>query len=307
MLKYTLKRLLQMIPVLFVVSILIFAMVRIVPTDPIASITKGKHVSETTKQQLREEFYLDRTPLAQYGIWMGGLLRGDLGQSYSHRAPVSYLIGERIGVTLSLVALAGAMAIVLAIPIGVISAVKMNTFVDKLLSFLSLLFVASPVFLTAMVLMLIFALRLGLFPTMGTGSFRHLILPAAALALNMIALTSRITRSTMIEELNSDYIRTATAKGIPRGRVIVVHALKNALIPVITVTSVQIGGMLIGSVLVETVFAMGGLGGLLIPAISASDYPLVQGITMLLVTVFLALNLLVDILYAILDPRIRLT
>ncbi len=296
-----------MIPVLFVVSILIFAMVRIVPTDPIASITKGKHVSETTKQQLREEFYLDRTPLAQYGIWMGGLLRGDLGQSYSHRAPVSYLIGERIGVTLSLVALAGAMAIVLAIPIGVISAVKMNTFVDKLLSFLSLLFVASPVFLTAMVLMLIFALRLGLFPTMGTGSFRHLILPAAALALNMIALTSRITRSTMIEELNSDYIRTATAKGIPRGRVIVVHALKNALIPVITVTSVQIGGMLIGSVLVETVFAMGGLGGLLIPAISASDYPLVQGITMLLVTVFLALNLLVDILYAILDPRIRLT
>ena len=296
-----------MIPVLLVVSVMIFAMVRIVPTDPILSITKGRHVSEETKQQLREEFYLDKSPVEQYFIWMGNLIRGDMGQSYSHRASVNGLIGERIGTTLSLVALAGVLAILIAIPLGVISAVKMNTIVDKILSMLSLILVASPVFLTAIVLMLIFAVNLRMFPTMGTGTFRHLILPATALALNMVALTSRITRSTMIEQLNSDYIRTATAKGIPRRRVVVNHALKNALIPVITVTSVQIGAMLIGAVLVETVFAMGGLGGLLIPAIKASDYPLVQGITMLMVTIFLCVNLIVDVIYAILDPRIRLS
>lgn len=306
MLKFIAKRVLQMIPVLFVVSVLIFAMVRIVPTDPIASITKGKHISEETQQQLREEFYLDKSPVEQYIIWITGLLRGDMGQSYSHRASVSGLIAQRAGQTLSLVALAGVLAILIAIPIGVISAVNMNTVVDKLLSMLSLLFVASPVFLTAMVLMLVFGLWLGWFPTMGTGSFKHMVLPAVALALNMVALTSRITRTTMIEQLNSDYIRTATAKGIPRRRVIVNYALKNAMIPIITVTSVQIGSMLVGAVLVETVFAMGGLGGLLIPAIKASDYPLVQGITMLLVAVFLCINLVVDVIYAILDPRIRL-
>ena len=307
MLKYVLKRLLQMLPVLLVVSVMIFAMVRIVPTDPILSITNGRHVSEETKQQLREEFHLDKGPVEQYFIWMGNLLQGDMGQSYSHRASVNGLIGDRIGTTLSLVALAGVLAILIAIPLGVISAVKMNTIVDKILSMLSLIFVASPVFLTAIVLMLVFAVNLKLFPTIGTGSFRHLVLPATALALNMVALTSRITRSTMIEQLNSDYIRTATAKGIPRRRVVINHALKNALIPVITVTSVQIGAMLIGAVLVETVFAMGGLGGLLIAAIKDSDYPLVQGITMLMVTIFLCVNLIVDVIYAILDPRIRLS
>ncbi len=306
MTKYIVLRVLQMIPILFVVSVLIFAMVRIVPTDPITSITKGKHISEETKQQLREEFHLDKPIVEQYFIWIGNALKGDLGQSYTHRQSVTLLVGERIGVTLSIVLLAGLLSVLIAIPMGIISAVNMNTAVDKVLSILSLVFVASPVFLTAMVLMLIFALYLGLFPSMGTGSLRHLILPSFALALNMVALTSRITRTTMIEQLNSDYIRTATAKGIPRMRVILQYALKNALIPIITVTSIQIGSMLVGAVLVETVFAMGGIGGLLIPAIKASDYPVVQGVTMLLVTVFLCINLFVDVIYAILDPRIRL-
>ena len=297
--------------VLVVVSVLIFAMVRITPSDPIASMTGGKAVSEETKQELRVQFHLDKSPGAPYFIWISGTFRGTLGESYQYRQEVGSLIQQRIGTTLGLVALSGVLAIAIAIPVGVISAVKMNTWVDKLLSILTLIFVASPVFLTAIVLMLVFANYLQLFPPFGTGeglwdSLYHMVLPSVALALNMVALTSRITRTTMIEQLNSDYIRTATAKGLPRRRVIITYALKNALIPVITVASIQIGATLVGAVLVESVFAMGGLGDLLISGIKAADYPVVQGVTLLMVFVFLCINLVVDILYAVLDPRIRM-
>ena len=308
MVRYLLKRILQMVLVLLAVSVLIFAMIRITPSDPIASLTKGKQVSEETKQQLRSQFYLDKSAPQQYIIWMTNAFTGDLGESYQHRQSVNNLIGERAGTTLGLVVISTVIALLLAIPIGVISAVKMNTALDKALSIITLIFVASPVFLTGMIFILIFCLKLGWFPitSVGDSGWRNMVLPSLALALNMVALTSRITRTTMIEQLNSDYIRTATAKGIPRHRVIIHYALKNATIPILTVSSVQIGSMLIGAVLVETVFAMGGLGGLLIAAIKAADYPVVQGVTLLLVLVFVAINLLVDILYAVLDPRIRL-
>lgn len=306
MTKFLIRRVLQMVLILLVVSVLIFALVRITPSDPIASMTTGKNVSEETRQELRVRYHLDKSPVEQYLIWITGALRGNLGESFQYKQSVNSLIGDRIDITLTLVILSGLLAILIAIPVGVISAVKMNTALDKALSVLTLLFVASPVFLTAIVLMLVFAHNLGLFPTIGAGSFKHFILPSVALALNMVALTSRITRTTMIEQLNSGYIQTATAKGISRGRVIVSYALKNSLIPIITVTSVQIGTMLIGAVLVETVFAMGGLGGLLIDAVNSADYPVVQGVTLLLVLVFMLINLLVDVLYAVLDPRIRL-
>ena len=300
-----------MVLVLAVVSVLIFAMVRITPSDPIASMTGGKAVSEETKEALRLHFHLDKSQVEQYFIWITGIFRGDLGESYQYRQDVGALIAQRIGTTLGLVVLSGVLAVVIAVPVGVISAVKRNTWVDKLLSILTLFFVASPVFLTAIVLMLVFANYLQLFPPYGTGtglwdSLYHMALPSLALAMNMVALTSRITRTTMIEQLTSDYIRTATAKGIPRRRVIVTYALKNALIPVITVASIQIGSMLVGAVLVESVFAMGGLGDLLISGIKAADYPLVQSITLLMVFVFLCINLIVDIFYAVLDPRIRM-
>lgn len=297
--------------VLVVVSVLIFAMVRITPSDPIASMTKGKNVGEETKQELRVRYHLDKTPVEQYLIWITGVMRGDFGESYQYKQGVTFLIGQRIGVTISLVVLSGVLAILIAVPVGVVSAVKMNTMVDKILSIITLIFVASPVFLTGIILMFIFALKLKWFPVFGTGtglwdSLYHMVLPAVALAMNMVALTSRITRTSMIEQLNSDYIRTATAKGIPRRRVIVTYALKNALIPIITVSSIQIGAMLVGAVLVESVFAMGGLGDLLIVAIKAADYPIVQGVTLLMVVIFLCINLVVDMLYAVLDPRIRL-
>lgn len=305
--KFILKRLGQMVLVLIAVSVLIFAMVRITPSDPVASMTNGKNVSEETKQELRAHYNLDKSYPEQYVIWITGVLQGEFGESYTYKQDVDFLIGERIGTTLSLVLMAGLLAILIAIPVGVISAVKMNTWLDKLLSTLTLIFVASPVFLTALVLMLVFALELKWFPAIYQGNgIKEMILPAIALAMNMVALTSRITRTTMIEQLNSDYIRTATAKGLPRGRVIITYALKNALIPIITVTSVQIGTMLVGAVLVESVFAMGGLGDLLISGIKSADYPVVQGVTLLMVTIFLVINLLVDILYAVLDPRIRM-
>jgi peptide/nickel transport system permease protein len=203
--------------------------------------------------------------------------------------------------------MSGILSLLIALPAGILSAIKMNTWLDKLLSVLTLIFVASPVFLTALVLMLVFALRLGWFPSIFQGNgIKQMILPAIALAMNMVALTSRITRAGMIEQLNSDYIRTATSNGLPRRRVVLVYAFKNALIPVITVTSVQLGTMLVGAVLVESIFAMGGLGDLLITGIKTADYPVVQSVTLLLVFVFLCINLLVDVFYAVIDPRIRM-
>ena len=305
MTKFILKRVAQMILVLFVVSVLIFALVRITPSDPIASMTKGKTISEDTRRELILRFHLDKSTPEQYLIWITGALHGDFGESYQYRQSVSHLIGERIGTTLKLVIFSGILALAIAIPVGAFSAIKMNSWIDKLMSILTLIFMASPVFLTALVLMLVFALHLRLFPAIYQGGgIKDMILPAVALAMNMIALTSRITRTSMIEQLNSDYIRTATAKGIPRRRVIITYALKNALIPVITVASIQIGGMLVGAVLVESVFAMGGLGDLLITGIKSSDYPVVQSVTLLMVFVFLVINLVVDILYAVI-PRIK--
>ena len=305
--KYILKRLGQMVLVLVAVSVLIFALVRTTPSDPIASMTKGKTISEETRQELIVRYHLDKSVPEQYLIWITGAVRGNFGESFQYKQSVSYLIGERIGTTLTLVLISGLIAMAVAIPVGVISAVRMNTWLDKLLSVITLIFVASPVFLTALVLMLVFALRLKMFPAIYQGNgLREMVLPAVALAMNMIALTSRITRTSMIEQLGADYIRTATAKGIPRRRVVITYALKNALIPVITVASIQIGTMLVGAVLVESVFAMGGLGDLLITGIKASDYPVVQSVTLLMVFVFLCINLVVDILYAVIDPRIRM-
>ena len=303
--KFILKRLGQMVLVLLAVSVIIFALVRITPSDPVASMTQGKSVSEETKQELREHYHLDKSAPEQYIIWVTGIFKGDLGESYQYKQSVGFLIGERIGTTMTLVLLSGVLAILIAIPVGVISAVKMNTWIDKLLSVITLIFVASPVFLTALVLMLVFALKLRWFPAIYQGNgLKEMILPAIALAMNMVALTSRIPRT--MAGRNADYIRTATAKGIPRRRVIITYALKNAMIPIITVTSIQVGSMLVGAVLVESVFAMGGLGDLLIKGIKAADYPVVQGVTLLMVFVFLCINLVVDILYAVLDPRIRM-
>ena len=297
--------------IVFLASILIFAMVRVTPSDPIASMTKGKRISQETREALVRQFHLDKSVPEQYVIWITGALRGDLGNSYTKKQPVTDIIAGRLPTTMQIVLMSAVLAIALSIPIGIICAVKMNTLIDRLLSTLTLILVASPVFLTAIVLMLVFALNLRWFPSFGAGksfaeNLYYLFLPSLALSLSMVALIARITRSNMIEQLNAPYATTAVAKGIPYRRVVLKHCFKNTVIPVVTVASLQIGTMIVGAVLVENVFALGGIGDVLISAIKASDYPVVQGITLLLVTVFALINLLVDILYAAIDPRIRL-
>ena len=309
--KFILKRLGQMVLVLLAVSVIIFALVRITPSDPVASMTKGKRISEETRQSLEEKYHLDKSLPEQYIIWITNALRGDLGDSFEYKQSVNSLIAGRLPTTLQLVIMSAILALLIAVPVGIISAVKMNQATDRILSVLTLIFVASPVFLTAILLMLVFALNLHLFPTFGSGksiveNIYYLFLPALALGLNMVALISRITRSNMIEQLNSNYTTTAIAKGIPYHRVVLKHCLKNAIIPVVTVASIQIGSMIVGAVLVENVFALGGVGDILIGAIKSSDYPVVQGITLMMVALFLVINLLVDIVYALIDPRIRL-
>ncbi|MBR2698358.1 MAG: ABC transporter permease [Clostridia bacterium] len=297
--------------IVFLASILIFAMVRVTPSDPIASMTKGKRISQETREALIRQFHLDKSVLEQYVIWITGALRGDLGNSYTKKQPVTDIIAGRLPTTMQIVLMSAVLAIALSIPIGIICAVKMNTLIDRLLSTLTLILVASPVFLTAIVLMLVFALNLRWFPSFGAGksfteNLYYLFLPSLALSLSMVALIARITRSNMIEQLNAPYATTAVAKGIPYRKVVLKHCFKNTVIPVVTVASLQIGTMIVGAVLVENVFALGGIGDVLISAIKASDYPVVQGITLMLVTVFALINLLVDILYAVIDPRIRL-
>lgn len=310
--KYILKRILNLIPLLLVVSILIFLMVRITPTDPVSSMLKGKKVTPETRQALEAKYNLDKSLPEQYRIWIRNIFRGDFGESFHYKQSVTKLIGERLPTTLQLVLMSSALALLIALPVGILSAVKMNRLTDRLLSLFTLICVSMPVFLMGLLLMLGFALKLQWFPVSGAGSsvaenFHYLALPSVALALNMVALISRITRSNMIEQLNAPYAQTAIAKGTPYRRIVLGHCLKNALIPVITVTSIQFGSMIVGAVLVENVFALGGVGALLIDGIKASDYPLVQSITLMMVTLFLVINLLVDVVYAWIDPRIRLS
>ena len=300
-----------MILILLAASVLIFCMVRIAPSDPIASMTKGKKISDETRQALTQQYHLDKSLPEQYVIWITGVVHGDFGDSFDYKRPVSSLIAERLPTTLQIVLMSAILALIIAIPIGIICAVKMNTWLDRLLSILTLIFVASPVFLTAIILMIVFALKLKIFPTVGAGktfveNLYYLFLPSLALSMNMVALIARITRSNMIEQLNSNYATTAVAKGIPYRTIVLKHCLKNAIIPVITVSSIQIGSMIIGAVLVENVFALGGIGDILIASIKSSDYPVVQSITLLMVALFVIINLIVDIVYALIDPRIRL-
>jgi peptide/nickel transport system permease protein len=289
---------------------MVFFMIRLTPSDPINSITGGRRISEDTRTALTRQFGLDLPLPLQYAGWIRGFFRGDLGMSFGHRQPVAALLAERLPTTVQLTLMSAVFAILLAIPMGVVSAAKKHTFTDRLLSGIAVVCLSSPAFLSAIVLLLIFSLRLKWFPAFGAGrgfvqNLYFLCLPAFALSLNMIALIARITRSHMITELKSNYALTQIAKGTPYRRVVLGHCLKNSLIPVITVASIQMGTMIVGAVLVENVFALGGVGALLIEGIKGSDYPVVQSIILLLVMMFLLINLLVDIIYALIDPRIR--
>jgi peptide/nickel transport system permease protein len=308
--RYILKRLLFLAPVLLAVSVVIFFLIRLTPSDPIGSITSGRRISDETRASLTAQYHLDKSLPRQYFIWISNAVRGNLGDSFRHRQPVGALLAARLPTTIQLVLMSALFAVLLAVPAGIISAVKRHTVIDRVISAFMIFCVSSPVFLNAILLMLIFVLKLRWFPSFGTGrglteNLYYLCLPAFALSLNMVALLGRIIRDRMIVEFKANYTLALSAKGTPFRQIVMTHCFKNTLIPVITVAGVQIGAMVIGAVLVENVFALGGIGALLIEGIQASDYPVVQSIMLFLVALFLVLNLAVDIVYFIIDPRIR--
>lgn len=310
MAKFIGKKLLQYVIVLFCASLIIFGMVRLNKTDPVSVIVGGKQTTKETVESIRRDFNLDKSLPEQYAIWITGIFHGDFGTSFQYRQSVSELIARRFPVTAGIVLLSTLIAIIIAIPTGILTAVKQNTPIDTFLSIFQLILVASPPFLTSILMIVcVSALAPGYAFTGSFNSFGEFLsrisLPSIALAFSMIALTSRVMKTSMVEQLQTNYKMVATAKGISDQKIIWVHCLKNALIPVITILGTQIGILMVGSVLVEEVFSLAGLGSILIDGVKAADYPVVQGITILMVFIFLTISTILDILYMVIDPRIR--
>ncbi len=285
-------------------------MVRLTPGDPALIMVGGHAVSPEALKNIRVKYGLDRDPISQYVMWMGNILHGDFGESFRLKQKVSNLILARLPLTVKLIALSTVISTILALLLGILSARYKNSIIDYLASLIGLIGVSSPVFFSAVVGMLVFGLWLKWLPTFGAGKglwdeIHHLILPAGVLALSMLALTARMTRSAMLEVFGSDYIEAARAKGLPESTIIFKHALRNALIPVLTVASLQMGFLLVGSVLVEYTMGLGGIGSLVTDAIQSRDYPVIQSTVLVLVAAYALINLITDLLYAVIDPRIR--
>ena len=309
--RFILRRLLVTVPVLLGVSVLAFAIMHVVPGDPVRLIA-GPDAPEDVVQQLRVELGLERPLHVQYLSFLTRALRGDLGRSLRSRAPVLDEILARFPATLELTTASMLIAVAVGLPLGLLSAVRRASWVDYTAMGVSLSTLSMPVFWFAIVAIWIFSLQLGWFPVSGRGGpvwhwdgMRHIVLPAVTLATTSIAIISRLTRSGMLEVLGQDYIVTARAKGVGETLVVGKHALKNALIPVVTVVGLQYGFLLGGAVVTETVFAWPGVGRLAITSILQRDYPVVQGCVLLVAVLFVLINLVVDLLYAWIDPRIR--
>lgn len=302
--RYIIRRLLITIPVLLGVATIVFVAIRMVPGDP-AEIMAGEMATAADVQLIRHQLGLDQPLPVQYLIYLRDLLTGNLGRSTSSQMPVITEIATRFPNTLWLTVAAMVVASAIGMATGVLSAVKHNSLVDNLCMLLALLGVSVPVFWLGLMLIMVFSVRFPLFPAGGMGGIFHLILPAITLGTASAGIISRMTRSSLLDVMGQDFIRTAWAKGLSGRVVILKHALKNALIPVITVVGLQTGTLLGGAVLTETVFAWPGLGRLMVDSILARDYPMVQGSVLVVGTSFVMINLIVDVLYAFVDPRIR--
>lgn len=304
MFAFFLRRLFMLIFVLYAVVTIAFFVMRLAPGDP-ARIIAGFDAPYETILALRHELGLDRPIVVQYGRYLASLFRGDFGRSYNTRRPVLEELAWRYKNTVTLALCAVAFATFLGVFLGSLTALRPYSIFDNFAMVLALLGVSAPIFWLGIVFMWMFGVRLRLLPTGGTGTVRHLILPSLTLGLALSAVIARMTRSCLLECLGQDYVRTARAMGFPERVVIYRYALRNALIPVVTVVGLQLGYSLAGAVLTETVFAWPGLGRLLVDAIFARDYPLVQGCFIFVAFTFALTNFLVDILYSLLDPRIR--
>ncbi len=310
MLRYILRRLLLLVPTLFLVSIISFSLIHITPGDPAEILLTGPGggADPEAVEEFRVRMGLDQPFYIQYLRWLNNVLHGDLGYSYMTDQPVADVVIGSFFSTLKLAAVSMMIALLIAIPFGILAATKHNSIVDDLSRLVALLGVSIPNFWQGFLLILIFSIYLGWFPVAGYGDggdLEHIILPAVTLGTSSAAVTMRLMRSSMFEALEQDYIITARAKGLLERVVIGKHALKNALIPVVTMIGLNAGFLLNGSVVVETIFAWPGIGGLVVFSIYQRDYPMIQGSILFVAIIFLTINFIVDILYAYINPRIR--
>ncbi|WP_257166602.1 ABC transporter permease [Bradyrhizobium sp. SRS-191] len=312
MLAYALRRVLSTLPVMAIVALFVFSLLYIAPGDP-AAVIAGDQASPADVERIRANLGLDQPFLVQFGSWVWRLLHFDLGTSIFTNLPVAAMIAQRIEPTLSLMMVTLFLTIIIAVPLGVLAAWKAGTWIDRVIMAFAVFGFSVPVFVVGYILAYVFALKFDLLPVQGYTPLsqgfwpwlQNLILPAVALGCVYIALIARITRAAMLEVLQQDYIRTARAKGLGQGGILFIHALKNAAVPIVTVVGIGIALLIGGAVVTESVFAIPGLGRLTIDAILRRDYPVIQGIVLLFSFVYVLVNLLIDITYTLVDPRIR--
>ena len=301
-----LRQIAQAAIVLLNVSLVVFVLVRIVPGDP-ARLMLGMEASEEAVQAARAQFGFDRPLYVQYAQFVGGALRGDLGQSVRFRRPVGDLLRESFPATLELALAATVIALLLAVPAGIYAAVHRDGVLDRLLMAGALIGQAMPIFWLGIMLITLFSVKLGWLPTSGRGSLAQLIMPSVTLSTYVMALLARLTRSNMLDVLREQYVRTARAKGLRETVIVHKHALMSAALPIVTVLGLQVGALLSGAVVTETVFNWPGIGTLALRAIQQRDYPVVQGVVLVSAALFVLINGMVDLAYRYLDPRVRLT
>ncbi|HJF44839.1 ABC transporter permease [Thermophilibacter provencensis] len=302
---FLIKRVLLAIGVVFAISAITFFVLNIVPGDPVR-IMVGEMADDATVERIREQMGLNDPVEVQYARWLTNMLQGDFGTSYTQSKPVVTLMGQAFLTTARLAGLAYVFALVLGLVIGVVAAVNHGKWIDRALMALSILGISAPVFWVAVIFQIVFALTLKWFPLSGIKTWQAFVLPVIALGVRYAASIARVTRTSMLDVLSQDFMRTAEAKGVRKWTVIIAHGLRNALIPIITIAGTQLGEILTGSILIESIFMMPGMGKLLLDAINSRDLPLIQGGVMYIAIICVAVYLIVDILYAVVDPRIRL-
>ncbi|MGH2722195.1 MAG: nickel ABC transporter permease [Actinomycetota bacterium] len=307
MLRYVARRVLALVPILLGISVVTFVVLRVIPGDPVQAMVdqRGVGVDEATVRSIREHFGLDKPLPVQYVKFVADAVRGDFGRSFATRQPAAGDLLARLPATARLAASAMALAVLAGIPLGMLAAARRHTWVDSASMVTAISGLSMPVFWLALILQYVLSVRLGVLPASGYGGWRNLVMPAVALSAAPAAVIARITRSAMLEVIGSDYVTTARAKGLGERLVIWRHALRNALIPVITILGLQIGGLLSGAVITESIFNWPGVGRLLLDSMLRRDFPVVQGGVVLVAAVFALVNLLTDLVYAVVDPRIR--
>jgi len=303
MLSFVVRRFAVAIPLLLLTVTVVFLVFALIPGDP-AVILAGETANQATVEAIRQRFGLDRPLIVRYGIYLRQMARGDLGTSIFSGVPVTQEIWDRFPKTLELAVSSVALAVVVGILLGIAAALKRDTVVDRLATVIALAGISIPGFWLALLLIYIFSVQYRWFPTGGTGGWRAFVLPTLTLSVFSIAYITRITRSLLLEVIGQDYVRTARAKGVPGRSVVLKHALRNAMIPLVTVIGLRLGVMLTGSVVAESIFAWPGLGRLMVTAVNNRDYPIIQGVLLTFALTFVVVNLLVDLLYAMLDPRV---